>query len=156
MLSKVIPTQDIRRNIQKESLSDLEHSDTSSDCINFIDFPKNKVDIIDIIKIRNFFEKQIEVKADLIEEKNLTILQKILIVLNENNSSLESDDNNADIDTYKNKRNDSFSFNDQSTADCSSSYSFIQLDEKKNIIFNTSFMIILQIALIIKKKNFLK
>ena len=131
MLSKVIPTQDIRRNIQKESLSDLEHSDTSSDCINFIDFPKNKADIIDIIKIRNFVEKQIKVKADLIEEKNLTILQKILIVLNENNSSLESDDNNADIDTYKNKRNDSFSFDDQSTADCSSSYSFIQLDEKK-------------------------
>ena len=127
-----IPTQNIRRNTQKESLSDLEHSDTSSDYSNFIDFPNSKINIIDIIKIRNFIEKKIKEKADLIKEKNLSIQQKILITLNECNSSSESIDL-PEPGTSKESNNDNYNnssfFDDVSTADLSS-YSSVQLDDK--------------------------
>jgi len=132
MLSKTIntiPTQNIRRNSQKESLPDLEHSDTSSDYSNFIDFPNSKINIIDIIKIRNYIEKKMKVKADLIEEKNLSSQQKILIILNENNSSSESIDLpkppiSGEPNNYDTNNSSSF-YDEVSTADFS-----IQLDEK--------------------------
>ena len=138
MLPKNIPTQKIRNNNQKESLLDLEHSDTSSDYTNYIDFPNNQIYIIDIIKIRKYFEKQIQRKVDLIKEEELSNTEKQLKVLNEMNSSLESGDGDdsvdRDIPENENKNNEnnisfSFSFSDESTADYSS-YSFDPSDEK--------------------------
>ena len=134
MLPKNIPTQKIRRNNQKESLLDLEHSDTSSDNINYIDFPNNQIDIIDIIKIRKYFEKRIQIKVDLIKEEELSTAEKKLKVLNEMNSSSENsaDRVDRDIPENENKNNEnniSFSFSDESTADISS-YSFDPNDEK--------------------------
>ena len=138
MLSNDIPTQKIRRNNQKESLLDLEHSDTSSDYTNYIDFPNNQMDIFDIIKIRKQIEKQIQKKVDLVEEKELSYTEKRLKVLSEMHSSSESGDDNVDRDAPENdnKNNEntisfsfSTSFSDESTADYSS-YSFDPNDEK--------------------------
>ena len=131
MLNNSIPTQNIRRNNQKESLSNFEHSDTSSDYENVIDFPNNNKVILDTLKIRNSSEKKLHEKADLIGEKNLSLQQKILIYLSKNNSSSESGDDNDENNnfSYNYNVNDNDSFYEESTTDCSS-YISVQLDEK--------------------------
>jgi hypothetical protein len=130
MLVKNIPTQKIRRNKKKESFLDLEHSDTSSDNINYIDFPNNQIDIIDIIKIRKNTEKRIQIKVDdLYKEEELPMEEKKLKVLNEMTSCDDSFDRDNPAIEKEKENNISFSFADESTADYSS-YSFDPNDEK--------------------------
>ena len=87
----------------QQNLLQIDNSDTSSDYnSNFIDFPNNEIPIYDIRKIRYFNEKKITEKANLIKGTNLSLSKKILIVLDERNSSSESDDkiyNNLDSDS---------------------------------------------------------
>ena len=135
---------EINKNLnQREKLNLLlaDNSDTSSDYnSNFIDFPNNEMPLFDIKKIRDFHHKQIYKKANLNKEKDILMSNKILIVLDEMNTSSENYDDRIydDSDSY---------YEDTSTY--YSSYSFLeQSDEKKNIGLNIIFMIILQIIII--------
>jgi hypothetical protein len=119
---------EINKNLnQREQLNLLlaENSDTSSDYnSNFIDFPNNEMPLFDIKKIRDFHDKQIKEKANLIKGTDLSPSKKILVVLDEMNTSSENDDERIydDSDSY---------YEDTSTY--YSSYSFLeQSDEKKN------------------------
>ena len=118
---------EINKNLnQREKLNLLlaDNSDTSSDYnSNFIDFPNNEMPLFDIKKIRDFHGKQINEKANLMKGTELSLSKKILIVLDEMNTSSEnyndriyddSDSDYEDISTYY------------------SSHSFLeQTDEKK-------------------------
>ena len=119
---------EINKNLnQREQLNLLlaENSDTSSDYnSNFIDFPNNEMPLFDIKKIRDFHGKQINEKANFIKGTDLSLSNKILVVLDEMNTSSENDDERIydDSDSY---------YEDTSTY--YSSYSFLeQSDEKKN------------------------
>jgi hypothetical protein len=127
-----IPTKINRTRNQKDSLSDFNNSDTSSDCYqDFIDFPNNKIEIFKTIKIRKKKEKKINEEAGFIKDKNLSFFEKKLIVLNKKNSSSEVDDDN-NINN-RDRNNDSLSsYGDASTnyTNCSS-YTNDPLDKKK-------------------------
>ena len=118
---------EIKKNLnQREQLNLLlaDNSDTSSDYNpNFIDFPNNEMPLFDIKKIRNFHGKQINEKANLIKGTDLSLSKKILVVLDEMNTSSENDDDRI----YDDSNSD---YEDTSTY--YSSYSFLeQSDEKK-------------------------
>ena len=118
---------EIKENLnQREQLNLLlaDNSDTSSDYnSNFIDFPNNEMPLFDIKKIRDFHGKQINEKANFMKGKDLSLSNKILVVLNEINTSSENDHDRIYDDSDSNYENISTYY---------SSYSFIeQSDEKK-------------------------
>ena len=104
----IIPTRKIRikeyekkiiennRNPNLREQQNILIEDTSSDYnSNFIDFPNNDIPLFDIKKIRAFHEKQINAKANSIKGTDLSLTQKRLRILDEMNTSSES---NNDFD----------------------------------------------------------
>ena len=99
-----------------------DNSDTSSDYTpNHIDFPSIDYPLIDIRKIRDFYVKQINRMANLIKGTDIPLSQKIFVVLNEVNTSSESDDDRIYDDS-----------DDDDTSTFYTSHSFLEhADEKK-------------------------
>ena len=104
----IIPTRKIRikeyekkiiennRNPNLREQQNILLEDTSSDYnSNFIDFPNNDIPLFDIKKIRAFHEEQINAKANSIKGTDLSLTQKRLRILDEMNTSSES---NNDFD----------------------------------------------------------
>ena len=99
-MDEVIPINNIRRKYfetnRNRILSEQQNMsfpDTSSDYNpNFIDLPSNKISLFDQRKIREYFEDQIDEKANSIKRENLSPLEKRLMILDEMNTSTDSDD----------------------------------------------------------------
>ena len=118
-----LPLVDFKINKKNAFLSD--NSRTSSDNSNSIYFPNIELPLFDIRKIRNFHDKQIYEKAILIKGINLSLSKKILIILDEMNTSLESEDNIYD----ESNPDDDYDYDDAST--CCSSYSLFEHSDEK-------------------------
>jgi hypothetical protein len=135
-MDSIIPTRKIRiKQYEKKTIEDNRNpnlreqqnillKDTSSDYNpNFIFFPTNDIPVIDIKKIRAFREKKINEMANSIKGTDLSLSQKRLKILDEMNTSSDSEDvsiSDSDSD---------FDYNEASTY-CSSYSSFSQPDEK--------------------------
>ena len=104
----IMPTRKIRikeyekkiiennRNPNLREQQNILLEDTSSDYnSNFIDFPNNDIQVLDIKKIRAFHEEKINAKANSIKGTDLFLTQEILRILDEMNTSSES---NNDFD----------------------------------------------------------
>jgi hypothetical protein len=135
-MDSIIPTRKIRikqnekkliednRNPNRLEKQKIFFEDTSSDYNpNFIYFPTNDIPLFDIKKIRAFTEKKINEMANSIKGTDLSLSQKRLKILDEMNTSSDSEDvsiSDSDSD---------FDYNEASTY-CSSYSSFSQPDEK--------------------------
>jgi len=132
MDEKNVPIKKIRdKNNRKNEANRLQENiflednfDTSSDYdSNYIFFPTNEIQLFDIRNIRAYSEKQLNEKADSIKGRHLSYYEKILNILNENNTSSESDydySDDSDIDT-----------NDKASTFCSSSILLEESDEQR-------------------------
>ena len=119
-------------NYQQKRLKVLNEINSSNYNPDFIFFPDNKIKIIDIEEIRNFKDEQIKQKIINLKDENLSYEQKLLKILDEYNSSINSftkDKDISNINQYKIigrkkigpeikiKELDSNDSNDQSTRD---------------------------------------
>lgn len=79
-------------NYQQKRLKVLDSKNTSKSYPDFIIFPGNKIQILDIAKIRQFRENEIQEKIKNIKDNKLTYTHKRLKILSEMNTSIEEDE----------------------------------------------------------------
>lgn len=84
---KIEEIDDSNLNYNQKRLKVLSEMNNSLSYQDFIDFPTNKIEIIDIEKIRQFEEYIIQEKIKSINDDNLTPIQKRMNVLDEMNTS---------------------------------------------------------------------
>jgi hypothetical protein len=136
-MDSIIPTRKIRikqnekkliednRNPNRLEKQKIFFEDTSSDYNpNFIYFPTNDIPLFDIKKIRAFREKKINEMANSYKGTDLSLSQKRLKILDEMNTSSDSDE-----DRINDVSISDFDYDEASTY-CSSYSSFSQPDEK--------------------------
>jgi len=136
-MNAIIPTHKIRnkgynkRIIESNKNPNLREQqnillDTSSDYYSyFIDFPNNDNPLFAVKKIRDFDEKQINEINNSLKGTDLVLIQKKLKILDEMNTSSESDDK-----VYDDSNCDSFSEQDEASTYYSSYNLIDQSDEK--------------------------
>ena len=89
---KINIIKDPNLNKQEKRLKVLNEMNSSNYFPDFIFFPENIIKIIEIEKIRLFKDKQIKEKINNIKDKNLSYEEKYLKILNEENTSISSNE----------------------------------------------------------------
>lgn len=112
---KIEDINDPSLSYDKKRLKILSEMNTSLYFQDYIDFPRNTIEIIDIREIRQFEENRIQEKIKNIKDERLIEKQKRLLVLDEMNTSISyssiEEENKGEDEYEKNKIHmDSISF----------------------------------------------
>lgn len=99
---KIEEIDDPNLNYNQKRLKVLNEMNNSLSYQDFIDFPTNEIEIIDIEKIRQFEENLIQEKIKSIKDDSLTLEQKRMKALDEMNTSQSYDSIEEDEEDKKN------------------------------------------------------